>query len=104
MLDGLMSERATTRPMGNLPASVTSFIGRKKEISDIRKSLSTSRLVTLTGVGGVGKTRLAIEAAYESRKAFADGVWLVDLAAVNDSALVARTVANTLGIPDQSAK
>ncbi|MFD2422382.1 ATP-binding protein [Amycolatopsis pigmentata] len=99
-----MSERATTRPAGNLPASVTSFIGRKKEISDIRKSLSTSRLVTLTGVGGVGKTRLAIEAAYESRKAFADGVWLVDLATVNDSALVARTVANTLGIPDQSTK
>lgn len=104
MLDSLMSERPATRPAGNLPAAVTSFIGRKREISDIRKSLATSRLVTLTGVGGVGKTRLAIEAANESRKAFADGVWLADLSAVNDSALVARTVANTLGIPDQSTK
>ncbi|MEW2120603.1 ATP-binding protein [Streptomyces sp. NPDC005474] len=63
-----------TATRGNLPAALTSFVGRRQEIAGIRRLLSTGRLVTLTGVGGVGKTRLALEVAEAGRKAFPDGV------------------------------
>ena len=63
-----------------LPAEVTSFVGRRREVADVKRLLSGSRLVTLTGVGGVGKTRLAYRVAAELRRAFPDGVWPVDLA------------------------
>ncbi|GAB3135438.1 LuxR C-terminal-related transcriptional regulator [Microbispora hainanensis] len=93
---------AVTRQVGNLPADLTSFVGRRRELAEIRRLLSVSRLVTLTGVGGVGKTRLALRAAAEQRRAF-DSVWLVDLSTVTDPALVAETVAATMGIRDESA-
>ncbi|WP_181810696.1 hypothetical protein [Streptomyces ipomoeae] len=64
---------------GNLPAVFSSFTGRRRNIAEIRRRLETARLVTLTGVGGVGKTRLALEAATSMRKGFPDGVWLMDL-------------------------
>ncbi|GIH49096.1 LuxR family transcriptional regulator [Microbispora rosea subsp. rosea] len=93
---------AVTRQVGNLPADLTSFVGRRRELAEIRRLLSASRLVTLTGVGGVGKTRLALRAAAEQRRAF-DSVWLVDLSTVTDPALVAETVAATMGVRDEAA-
>ncbi|MEN3536983.1 LuxR C-terminal-related transcriptional regulator [Microbispora sp. ZYX-F-249] len=93
---------AVTRQVGNLPADLTSFVGRRRELAEIRRLLSASRLVTLTGVGGVGKTRLALRAAAEQRRAF-DGVWLVDLSTVGDPGLVAETVAATMGVRDEAA-
>ncbi|MFD1364132.1 ATP-binding protein [Actinoplanes sichuanensis] len=90
--------------MGNLSAAVTSFVGRRREIGQVRERLATSRLVTLTGPGGAGKTRLAVEAAGEARRAFPDGVWFVDLAALTEDGRVASAVAAALAIRDQSAR
>jgi len=90
--------------LGNLTVAVTSFVGRRADIAQVRARMSASRLVTLTGVGGVGKTRLAVEVAGEARRAFADGVWLVELATVADGALVAQAVSTALGVPDQSTR
>jgi predicted ATPase len=89
---------------GNLPAEVSSFIGRHREVVEAKRLLSAARLVTLTGVGGVGKTRLVVRVADQARRAFVDGVWLVELAALQDSALLARTVADALGIRNHSAR
>ncbi|MFF7843184.1 ATP-binding protein [Streptomyces ossamyceticus] len=85
---------------GNLPAALTSFVGRRREIAEIRRLLGKGRLVTLTGVGGVGKTRLALSAAEASRKAFPDGAWVVDLSAVRDPSAVSDAVAGALRVPD----
>lgn len=89
---------------GNLPADLTSFIGRRREIAEIKRLLSASRLVTLTGVGGAGKTRLSLRTAADLQRAFADGVWLVELAALEDQALLTQTIASTLGIHDRTAR
>ena len=95
-----MAPRA--RVTGNLPAELTSFVGRRGELAEVRRLLAGSRLVTLTGVGGVGKTRLALRAAAGLRRAFRDGVWLVRLDQVQDEALVAQAVAGTLGLQDRA--
>jgi non-specific serine/threonine protein kinase len=98
-----MSTATTARgSLGNLPAEVTSFVGRRHEMTDIRRLLSNSRLVALTGAGGVGKTRLAQRAGLEMRRAFPDGVWLVELAELRDPDLVAVTVAEALGVREES--
>ena len=73
----------------NLPAELTSFVGRRGELAEVKRLLADSRLVTLTGIGGVGKTRLALRAAAGLQRAFRDGVWLVQLDQVRDQALVA---------------
>ncbi|MER6162456.1 AAA family ATPase [Streptomyces sp. NPDC001868] len=86
-------------PDGNLPASVTSFVGRGRDLAEARRRLGAARLLTLTGVGGVGKTRLALEAA-ASATHFEDGVWLVDLAPVRDPSLAVNATATALGMPD----
>ena len=86
------------RRVGNLPADLTSFVGRRNDIADIKALLSTSRLVSLVGPGGVGKTRLVLRVAADLRRAFSDGVWLVELAEVNDPGLLAQTIADTLGM------
>ncbi|MFJ8025698.1 ATP-binding protein [Streptomyces sp. NPDC096311] len=99
-----MIDRTSPAGAGNLPAAVTSFVGRRQEIGEVRKLLGAARLVTLTGVGGVGKTRLAIETGAEASSAFADGVWLVDLAPVRQPELVAQAIVTSLGIPDQSTR
>jgi predicted ATPase/DNA-binding CsgD family transcriptional regulator len=90
--------------VGNLPGDLTSFVGRRQAAADVKRALSTSRLVTLTGVGGVGKSRLALRVAYELRRAFPDGIWLVELAAVHDAALVPRAAAAALGLLGTSAR
>ncbi|MGN6337320.1 ATP-binding protein, partial [Mycobacterium sp.] len=84
-----------------LPVQLTSFIGRQAEINGIREALADNRLVTLTGAGGAGKTRLAVYVAAEAATEFADGVWYVDLAPITDPDVVPVTVARALGLPDQ---
>ena len=83
---------------GNLPVLSTSFVGRDAEVAEVLSLVRSHRWVTLTGVGGVGKTRLAVQAAAELRAEFRDGVWLVELAPVVDPAAVADTFASVLGI------
>ncbi|WP_330255853.1 LuxR C-terminal-related transcriptional regulator [Nocardia sp. NBC_00565] len=97
-----MGRSKPTRVVGNLPFAVTSFVGRQREIREVRELLATARLVTLTGVGGVGKTRLASEAAAASGRSFPDGAWLVDLSGINDADLVAQAVLTSLAIVDVS--
>ena len=89
---------------GNLPADTTSFIGRRREITEVRRLVAASRLVTLVGVGGVGKTRLAIEVARRMHGDFVDGVWLVDLAPLASGAELAQTVVSTIDVVDRSAR
>jgi len=90
--------------VGNIPAEVTSFIGRRREAAELKRLLEVSRLATLTGVGGVGKTRLALRVGGEVRRAFPDGVWFVDLSALQDPGLVADEVGVTLGLRDHSGR
>jgi non-specific serine/threonine protein kinase len=89
---------------GNLPAGTTSFVGRKNDVAEVKRLLSKARLVTLTGVGGVGKTRLALHTATELRRAFPDGAWLVELADLSDPALLAHTVLEALGVRDDTGR
>jgi predicted ATPase/class 3 adenylate cyclase/DNA-binding CsgD family transcriptional regulator/tetratricopeptide (TPR) repeat protein len=84
-----------------LPMQLTSFIGRQGEMSGIREALGANRLVTLTGAGGAGKTRLAVQVAADVADEFADGVWYVDLAPLTDPAVMPVTVARALGLADQ---
>ncbi|MFI7132705.1 ATP-binding protein [Nonomuraea sp. NPDC050153] len=90
------------RPNGGLPAEVTSFVGRRHEVAEVKQLLSASRAVTLTGMGGVGKTRLAIRVGQDVRRAFRDGVWLVELAELDGPALLAQAVAEALEIRDHT--
>jgi class 3 adenylate cyclase len=88
----------------NLPAQLTSFVGRKVAIAEVRQSLIDNRLVTLTGAGGSGKTRLAVEVAGQLTTEFGDGVWCVDLSPITDPAVVPATLARTFGLPDQPGR
>src|ERR1700736_4079982 len=94
--------RPRRRP-GNLPAEATSFIGRSRELAELRRKLAAARLVSLVGPGGVGKTRLAIRAATELGRRFPGGAWLVELAEVRDPALVGNAVLAALDLRDQAA-
>ncbi len=82
----------------NLPLQLTSFIGREREIAEIKRLLSVTRLLTLTGSGGCGKTRLALQVAADLLETFNDGVWLVELAPLSDPALVPQTVGLVLQV------
>ncbi|PVG80706.1 LuxR family transcriptional regulator [Nocardioides gansuensis] len=95
---------ATRNEAGNLPAELSTFVGRRQELLDVRHLLTQSRLVTLTGAGGIGKSRLALRVASEVRRSFPDGVWLVELASVSDPSLVPETIAGTLRGPDRSVR
>src|SRR3982075_2134173 len=88
---------------GNLPPELTSFVGREDQVAEAKAQLSTSRLVTLVGMGGVGKTRLALRGGEPVRAQFDDGVWLVPLDQLQDPALLADSVAATPGLRQQSA-
>jgi predicted ATPase len=85
-------------PRLNLPVQPTSFVGRKQELADLSRLLETTHLLTLTGAGGCGKTRLALEAAGSLVERFAEGVWLVQLASLSDPGLVANQVAIAVGL------
>ena len=87
---------------GNLPSPTTSFIGRTAQVAELVALVGQRRLVTLTGVGGVGKTRLSIRVAAELTPRYADGVWLVELAAVGNPAAVPDTVATALAVTPQA--
>lgn len=95
---------ASPRLHGNLPDEVTSFVGRRRELDAVNRALPGTRMLTLTGPGGVGKTRLALRVAGQVERAFPDGVWLVELAALRDPALLDRAVADAVGLRDQSAR
>ena len=84
----------------NFPALVSSFIGREQELQEIEPRLGRSRLITLTGAGGIGKTRLALQAAMAQHDHFSDGIWLVDLAPLTTSELVLETIAKALNLSD----
>ena len=88
----------------HLPVQLTSFIGRDNELFQVRELLTQNRLVTLTGAGGAGKTRLAIQIAAQMAGEFNDGVWYVDLAPITDPELVPLTVARAFGLPDQPGR
>jgi predicted ATPase len=96
--EGLLFPPLSLQPSTNLPHPLTSFIGRNSETAEVRQRLTVSRLLTLTGPGGCGKTRLAFEVASSVQEHFAHGVWYVELAALSDQALVPEIVASTLGI------
>ena len=85
----------------NLPAPRTSFVGRDREMVEIKRTLTMTRLLTLTGTGGSGKTRLAIEVTRDLVGTYPDGVWLVELAPLSESGLVAQEVANVLGVQER---
>lgn len=89
---------------GRLPEDLTSFVGRRRMTADVKRLLADSRLLTLVGPAGVGKTRLAVRAARELGRAFSDGVRLVELAELDDTSLVASAVAAVLGLPDASER
>lgn len=89
---------------GTLPLELTSFVNRRTEVAEVKNLLASSRLVTLTGIGGVGKTRLALRAASNARRDFADGVWLIELADVADPALLVEVAADALGLRDEPAR
>lgn len=96
--------RALDASPGNLRPPVTNFIGRESEVAELRAAIKAHRLVTLTGAGGIGKTRLALEVAAQLADEFPDGVWLFELAAVVDPEAVPDAVAAVLGIPQQPGK
>jgi predicted ATPase/class 3 adenylate cyclase len=85
----------------HLPAQLTSFVGREVEMESVSQLVRSARLVTLTGAGGIGKTRLALEAARALAVDFGDGVWLVELASLADASLVTQSVADSLGVHEQ---
>lgn len=88
---------------GELPAEVTSFVGRKEEVRQVRRLLQVSRLVTVTGVAGIGKSRVAVKAASGVHRAFADGIKFVELAGVNDPGRLEQAVSHALDLTDPSA-
>ena len=92
---------AQSAPRNNLPNQLTSFIGREREIRQLKDLLASTRLLTLTGIGGCGKTRLALQVAAEVLDGFPDGCWLVELASIGDSSLVAQAVANVVAAEEQ---
>jgi class 3 adenylate cyclase len=98
----LRTPKARAAP--NLPTQLTSFVGRDAQLTQLRDLLRQNRMVTLTGAGGVGKTRLAVEIGAQLSDGFTDGVWYVDLAPLTNPELVPVTVMRALGLPDQPGR
>ena len=88
----------------NLPQQVTTFIGREREQEQIKATLKKTRLLTLTGIGGIGKTRLSLQVAADVINEFADGVWFVELAPITDGNLVPQAVATILGVKEETGR
>ncbi|HYO11885.1 MAG TPA: LuxR C-terminal-related transcriptional regulator [Thermoanaerobaculia bacterium] len=93
--------RTLERPPNNLPLELSSFVGRERELAEVGRLLENNRLLTLTGSGGCGKTRLALAAAGDLAEEFEDGVWLVELASLADPSLVPQVVASVLGLRER---
>src|SRR5512147_107616 len=91
-----------TRYPKNLPVQLNSFIGRERELDRLRQLVWSTRLLTLTGPGGCGKTRLALKLAEQLLDAFQDGVWFVELAPISDAALISRTIMTALGMHERA--
>ncbi|MEU7744529.1 ATPase [Nonomuraea sp. NPDC049158] len=92
------------RREGNLPSELTSFVGRTRLLANLKRHLAESRLVTVTGIGGVGKSRTVLRLAHQIRSQYEDGVWFADLARLQDAGMVKHTIASALGIADQSSR
>nr|CAA9217654.1 Transcriptional regulator, AfsR family [uncultured Armatimonadetes bacterium] len=105
---GLPSEFPPLRSLdtlpNNLPRQLTSFVGREREMAEVKRLLGASCLLTLTGSGGCGKTRLAVQVAADSLDEYPDGVWLVDLAALSDPSLVPQAAASALGVREEPGR
>jgi predicted ATPase len=91
-------------PPGNLPTPLSSFIGREREIAEVIQLLSAHRLVTLTGAGGSGKTRLSLQVAHELQGNFKDGIWFVELGSISIPALIHQTIVSALDIREQAGR
>lgn len=107
VISGSLSTREPTSvhaQLSNLPIPLTNFIGREREIVEVRRLLSRSRLVTLTGAGGVGKTRLALQVIRDLAESYDDGVWFVELAPLADPDLVPQAVGSVLSVREQSGQ
>ena len=94
------SNVGTKRVRGNLPAQLTTYVGRRADIANIKNLITKNRLVTLTGAGGIGKTRLALQVADELQSSVSDGVWLVELAEISDPTHVLNAIARVLGFKE----
>jgi predicted ATPase/class 3 adenylate cyclase/Tfp pilus assembly protein PilF len=104
LLTEFSSLRTLNAVPNNLPLQLTSFIGREREMQEVKELLKHTRLLTLTGSGGCGKTRLALQVAADLLEDYPDGVWFVDLSTLTDPALVPSTVAATLGIHEEPGR
>jgi predicted ATPase/class 3 adenylate cyclase len=105
VLEGLPAEFPPLRSLdarpNNLPVQLTSFIGRDDQLHEMKELMATTRLLTLTGAGGTGKTRLAVQLAAETLRDYPDGAFFVDLAPINDLALVPAAIAKALGVQEE---
>jgi hypothetical protein len=108
VIEGLPADFPAPRTLdarpGNLPVQLTSFVGRERVIAEVRALLEQTRLLTLTGAGGTGKSRLALQVAAELLPAFKDGAFLADLSSVTDPALVPSVVARALAVPEVAGR
>ncbi len=95
-----MSQRQRSGP-GNLPVELTSFVGRARELAEIKRLLPATRVVTLTGPGGIGKSRLALRAAHKLGRSFPQGAWVAELAGVDDPELLPYSLARSLGVHER---
>src|SRR5947209_19553593 len=95
---------ANRAALGNLPAERTGFVGRRGLLAEVKAAFAQTRLLTLVGAGGVGKTRLALRAATDLRRTVRHGVWFVDLAGLEDPHLVPKAVITSLGLADQRSE
>jgi predicted ATPase len=96
-----MSGAVAMRMQGNLPVELSSFVGRGHELSKVKRLLASAHVITLTGPGGIGKTRLALRAAHGLSRHFPDGVWWVELAELEDPDLLADALARALLVHDR---
>jgi predicted ATPase/DNA-binding SARP family transcriptional activator len=99
--EGIPSESTLCSPRHNIPAALSSFVGRERELVEIKHALAMTRVLTLTGAGGCGKTRLALEVTRDLAAAYPDGAWLVELAPLSQPQLVPQVVAGALGVREQ---